>query len=142
MTLCVSFRFQGQRVVDGFPFNRRLPIGLGVNAWSGAEFAPEFFDFLQQGLVFFKLPLEESTGQARFGGNAGRGQDVQVAMLGMAGLEITGLDPALVDQRLEAVIGLAEADAEFLRKLALGDLGIVFQSAEEVVAGFQVQIQR
>ena len=43
---------------------------------------------------------------------------------------------ALIDQRLQAEVDLAEADAEFARDLALADRGVVLDQAQDVVARF------
>ena len=85
------------------------------------------------------LVLQESSGDAGFFGHSGGRQLVEVAVFVLAAAEVAGLDPALVDQRLEAVVGLAQADADLLGQRALADFRVGFQGPEQAKAGFQVQ---
>jgi len=45
-------------------------------------------------------------------------------------------DPALLDQRFQAVVGLAQAHAEFFGQSALADFRVGFQGAEEAETSF------
>ena len=60
-------------------------------------------------------------------------------MLGLALAEISGLDPPSLDQRPQAIVGLAEADAKLSRKIALTEIRPGFQCAKDGQAGFEVQ---
>jgi hypothetical protein len=90
--------------------------------------------------MLLNLALQEALGDSGLGGKAGRGQLVEIAMLGPAFAEVSGLDPSALDEGSEAVIGLAEADAELARKRALAEIRLGFQRAEDGQAGLEVQI--
>ena len=79
--------------------------------------------------------------------DAGRRQHVQVAELAVAALEVLRLDPALGEQRLQQVVGFAEADAERARELALRVLGVLLEQAQQrdgsvFVGGGSFRVQR
>ena len=52
---------------------------------------------------------------------------VQICALVSAAAKVVNLDPTLVDQCLEAIIGLAQANPDSLRKLSLGKFGIALK---------------
>src|SRR5699024_1551576 len=96
-----------------------LPIGLNLLA--------QLFDFCRQALVFGLFAGQKTLGRSAFGGDAGRGEFVQVSAFVFAVFEVGGLDVAFVQQGFEAVVDLADANAEFLGQLALGHAGVGFQ---------------
>ena len=55
------------------------------------------------------------------------GEMVEVGPLVVTLLEALDPDPALVSQGPEAVVDLAQADAEFIGQLSLVDMGVVVQ---------------
>ena len=57
----------------------------------------------------------------------------------MAVFKIAGLDPTLVDQALEAVVDLSQADTQFFGQFSLADVGVVFQAFEEIIVGLFTQ---
>jgi hypothetical protein len=67
--------------------------------------------------------------------HAARREHVQVARLVLAALEVLRLDPTLVEQGLEQVVRLAEADAERARDLALRIFGVALEQAQELELG-------
>jgi hypothetical protein len=112
---------------------------MSVSRGRVADFLFQPLDLLDQAFMLLELSLQEALGDSCLGRNAGRGQLVQVAVLGLALAEIAGFDPSPLDQRPQAVVGLAEADAELSRKVALTEIRLGFQGAEDGQAGFEVQ---
>ena len=65
-------------------------------------------------------------------------EHVGIGVFVVAVFEVTCLHPALFLQALEAVVGLAQADAHFFGQLALAEVGVVFYEGEEFVGDFFV----
>lgn len=93
-------------------------------------------DFPFKLFVFGDLAGEEAGGDARFGFDALRCEQVGVGELVLVVLEVVGLDPALVEQCAQAVVDFAEADAEGFGELTLADLRALREELEEAVVGF------
>src|SRR5699024_10210355 len=72
-------------------------------------------------------------------GDAGWSESVQVGAFVLAVLEVRCLDVAFVQQGFEAVVDLADADAEFPGQCALGGCGIVGKMAQDQVVRFVVE---
>src|SRR5437764_590148 len=111
----------------------------GLVGRCGAELrhlASQPFDFLGQQVVLVELAAKEGRGDVDLLLDSVRREDVEVACLVVAVLEVAGLDPPLLDQRAEAIVDLAEADAELAGELALRRLGVVGQIAEKPVTDF------
>ncbi len=98
-------------------------------------------DFGAQGFVFGLFALQKPAGERDFFQNALRGQHVDVAkfVLGMA--EVLHLDPAFVDERIEAVIEPAGADAQLLRDFTLRQVRVVLQHAQHPKVGVFLQLR-
>ena len=96
----------------------------------------QFRDLLADRFVLSDFPLQEADGDARPFPDAMGRQNVNVGALVAAVEEGVGLEDALIDQRLEAEIDLAKADAELARDLALADRGVVLDQAQDAVARF------
>ena len=62
----------------------------------------------------------------------------QVAVLKLVGIlaKVGCLDPALVDECFQAIVGFAKADAKLTGELPLGQLGILLELLEKLVAEF------
>ena len=73
-------------------------------------------------------------GDILLGGGEGNQYIERHAYAGRAAQQVE--QDALIDQRLQAEVDLAEADAEFARDLALADRGVVLDQAQNAVARF------
>ena len=96
--------------------------------------APQLFNFFFEGLIFRDLACKEMRRRPGFFGDTAVGQKVNVGLLVLAVPEVVGLDQAFVDQRLQAVVNLAEADAERAPEAALAHLWIGFEQPQNFVA--------
>jgi hypothetical protein len=67
-----------------------------------------------------------------------RRQQVGIGGFVVGVFKVIDLDPAAIDQRFEAVVGLAEADAQLLCEFALRDLGVALDLAEDSQMDFLV----
>ena len=87
-----------------------------------------------QGFVFPGLALQVGAGEGQALVEAFRGEQVgELFQLVVTALEVAKLDVAFGQQGLEQVVGVADADAQFRRQLPLGEVGPLFQQAQEVV---------
>ena len=93
-------------------------------------------DLLSQPIVFIALTAEEGARDVDLFLDAARSEDVQVRRFVVAVAEVANLDPPLLDERLEAVVGLANAHAEGARHLSLGGGGMLLEILEEAVSDF------
>ena len=59
-------------------------------------------------------------------------QQVGILQLVRIPAEVLHLHPALIHQRLEAIVQPAQADAQLLGHLALGDIRLVLQQAQDL----------
>ena len=101
---------------------------------------PKLFNFSLEHLVFVHLAFQESVRNPRLLTHALRCEHVRVGNLVVAVFKIAGLQPALIHQRFEAVVGLAEAYPHSFGQLALADVGLLFYEIEEFVGGFFVHV--
>ena len=104
-----------------------------VRASYHLQVLPDVFDFGFQGFVFGHLAPEEAFGQPGAAVDTGGGEHVQVAFFVGALAEVPGLDQAFVHQRLQAVVDLAQTDAQLVGQLPLADIGVLLQGAQEVL---------
>ena len=86
------------------------------------------------------LALKESARELYFSGQALWRDHVDVSKLVLALAEVLHFNPALVDERLEAVVQPAGADAEFFGDLALGHVGVVLQHAQDSEVGVFLEL--
>jgi hypothetical protein len=103
------------------------------------DFSLELLDLSSQLLVFPKLPIEKAAGNACLGSKPLGRQAVEIAPFVAAVPEVAGLDVSLVDQCTQAIMGLAQADAEFAGKRPLAQIRLGFERFQEGQAGFEVQ---
>src|SRR4030095_1295639 len=99
---------------------------------AGAHVVPDLLDFRVQLFVFAQLALQEPERDARLLLDAARREVVGVENLVLVAAEVGDLDQSALDQRLEAIVGLAEADAERARDLALTELGIGLEDSQQL----------
>lgn len=85
-------------------------------------------------LMLLQLPLQKPPCHSCLFGHRGRGELVEVGALVLAVAEVLCLHPSLLLESLQAIVELTQALAELGGELALGEIGIVLQSAEELVA--------
>ena len=96
----------------------------------------DLFDLASERLVFPHLALQELNRDSRlFLDTTGR-QQVHVRRLVAAVLEVRRLDPPLVDQALQAVVDLAEAETKLLRNLTLTQLRVRLEEFKQLVTDF------
>ena len=81
--------------------------------------------------MFFEFSFQESLRDSGFGGYAAGGQLVDVVGFVFAFAEVAGFYPASFYQGLEAIVCLAQADAELAREGALAQVWVGFQGSEE-----------
>ena len=104
----------------------------------GFQFAFQGFDLAPDGFEFGFLALEEGKGDAGFFFQPGGGEEVDVLALALVFAEVAELDQALFNQGAQAVVGLAQADAQLRGKLALAEAGVGLQVLEDLQApGFR-----
>lgn len=96
-----------------------------------ANFALQLFDLALERFVFGHLALEKLHGDGCFAVDAPRGEQVCVAQLVAAVAKVARLDQTLVDQGIQAVVGLAEARAQCASKIALAQVRIRFEQPEQ-----------
>ncbi len=89
-------------------------------------------DLLAQRLILGGLALQETHSVSRFLAHSLRRQHVQVRALLLAVAEIVRLYQAAIDQSLQAIVDLADADAEFFGEPSLGNLRVAFQLAQDL----------
>jgi len=77
--------------------------------------------------------LEEADGEAGFCLDAAGGEQVAVGELVVVAAEVIHLDQPLLHQRLEAVVGFAQADAHRLGHFPLLYGGVGFDELEQLV---------
>ena len=100
-------------------------------------FALQFLNLHPQPFVFLHLVLEESHGDARLFLHAARGEQVGISKLVFVIAEVADLEAAFCDQRIQAKIDFAKADAQPFRQISLRKAGIIFQRLEQtVMCGF------
>ena len=73
----------------------------------------EHLNFSPQHLVLLHPTLQKATGQQDFFCHALRDEHIDATKLVLARTEVLHLDPAFVDECLEAVVRTAGADAQF-----------------------------
>ena len=100
---------------------------------SGGDLGPELGDLLFQRLVFLQLALQKAHGDAGLGFDAAGGQEVGVGEFVVAVPEVGGLDPAALDQCVDAVVEAADADAEDLGEVPLAGLRLLREVLEQSV---------
>ena len=86
-------------------------------------------------LILRHLPFQEALGQHSFLLDALGRKQVEVAGAVLAVAEVVGLDPAAFNQCAQAVVHLADADAEGLGEFALRQVGLLLDQAHQGVVG-------
>jgi len=104
----------------------RTPLQLGA----------QFLDLALQRVVFRALPRQEPPGDRALGGHSAGGEDVGVAALVGGLAETVELDEAAFDQPPQHVVRRAEADAEFVRQVALREVRVALDQAHHLELGF------
>src|SRR4051812_8633363 len=94
----------------------------------------QLFDFLLDRLVLRQLPLQEAGGRAHLLARPLGREVVRVGELVVAVPEVAHLDQAAPEQRAQAEVHLADAHAELARELALRQLGVPFEQAQQAIA--------
>ena len=84
------------------------------------------------------LAPQEGHRDARLGIESLRCKHIQIGALVLRVGEISHLDEAFLYQSFQAVIGLAEAYAQVLGQLALGDVGVLLKMAQRLEVDFLV----
>ena len=108
-----------------------------------ADFALQLLDLVFEYFVFGHLALEKLIGDGGFAIDATRSKQISVNQFFAAIVKIAHLHEALVDERLHAVVDLAEAGAQFAREIALAQVGPGFdQSEQSEMTIFQGAISR
>ena len=110
-------------------------VGSGVRSFGLKE-----LDFGFERFKFVHFALQKSAREGGFLGDAAGGQDVDVAEFVFRLAEVLHLDPAFVNQRPQAVVQAAGADAQLLGDLALRQVGVVLQHAQHPVVGVFLQL--
>ena len=82
--------------------------------------------------------MQEAGGEAGLGLDAGRGEQVGVGAFVVAVAEVLDLEPALIDDGADAVVGTAQTQAQGLGEVTLGGLGVGRQVLEDAVVVFFV----
>jgi hypothetical protein len=100
----------------------------------------QYFNFGFERFKFVHFALQKSARQGGFLGDAAGGQDADVAEFVFRLAEVLYLDPAFVDEGIEAVVQAAGADAELAGDLALRQVGVVLQHAQHPVVGVFLQL--
>src|SRR5260221_5088325 len=98
------------------------------------HFVGRFLDLLRQPIVFIALSAEEGARDVELLLDTARSEDVQVRRFVVAVAEVTNLYPPLLDERLEAVVGLADADPEDACHLPLRGGGVLLDITEKAAA--------
>jgi len=83
-----------------------------------------------------QFPFQETHRKSGFLLNPMGREQITIRHLVLTVLEVLGLDPALVDQRTQAVVDLAQAHAELFGELALRDLWILLDQLDDLVGDF------
>src|SRR3989338_2849386 len=99
------------------------------------RFKLQFLYLSAQPLIFIHLYLQELHRHASPLLDTFRRKQIGIRQLVVAVAEIIDLQATLLDQRVEAEINLAEADAHAFRQISLGKAGVIFQCFEQAVAG-------
>ena len=99
-----------------------------------SEVSLQSLNLLLNLLMLLQLPLQKPPRHPRLFRHSGRGELVEVGALVLAVAEVLHLYPSLVLESLQAIVELAQAVAELGGELALGEVGVVLQGAEELVA--------
>jgi len=100
----------------------------------------ELGDFLRQCLVFLQFALQEAHGDAGLGLDAAGGEEVGVGEFVVAVPEVGDLDPAALDECVDAVVEAADADAEDLGEVPLAGLGLLREVLEQAVTHVVAQV--
>ena len=89
------------------------------------------FNLCLERFVFGLLAFEESAREGDFFHDALRGQHIDIAKLVFGLAEVLHLDPTFVDQGIESVVKATGAHAQAFGDLALGQIGVVLQHAQD-----------
>jgi len=93
-------------------------------------------DFLPEPVVFIHFALQKLDGELGFGLDAPRGQQIGIPSFAGASGKIADLHPAFFDERLQAVVQLAERDPQHVGQFPLGGLRVRLQVLEQIQGGF------
>lgn len=113
------------------PLNHSDPLTLASKPSVFCKLAAQLRELSLGSLELVHLALDEAGSEMGAVGDAFRGEDVHIAKFVLRGLEIGELYMALVDQRLNAKVDGAEADAQLLGNLALRGIGMAFKQAQD-----------
>jgi len=102
-----------------------------IRALLRIEFPRQFLDLRFQCIVFGLLPAQKTRRQAGFSGYSGGREEVSILKLVWRHSEVLDLDLALLDQCLNAIVELAQADPHFSRELSLRDLWVLLDQAQD-----------
>jgi len=100
------------------------------------HFSCKFFDLIFNFFVFFHFAAQEADGYFCFFLYPVRGQDIHVSGLVVRGCKAVDLDDPLLDQFLEAVVELAQAQTHFPGHLALGQVGVFLKQFKKAISDF------
>src|SRR5207247_500035 len=108
----------------------KIRLCLSIMEWRSdiaLEFGTQVRDHVLKLIELGLLAHQEAARQAQLLAQAGRRDEVGVGELAIAAPEVADLHEALVQQRVEHVMGLAQAQAEGLRQPALRQRRVGFQ---------------
>jgi len=93
-------------------------------------------DFLPEPVVFIHFALQKLDGELGFCLDASRRQQIGIPFFAGASGKIADLHPSFFDERLQAVVQLAERDPQYVGQLPLGGLRVRLQVLEQIPGGF------
>ena len=97
------------------------------------------FDFKRQAVKLCQFARQKANCQARFFGDACWGQQVGVGQFVGAFVKALHFDEALTKQRFEAIVGFAQTDAQSACKVALAQVRVGLQEAQDLEVVFVLQ---
>lgn len=95
------------------------------------QLAPQLLDFPLNGFEFSFLAFQKSQNYAGLFFQASWSEQINVGTLVIAAAEITQLDEAFFNQRLEAVIDLTKADPHGLSQFALTEIRVALKQLKD-----------
>src|SRR4029077_15520178 len=94
----------------------------------------DLLDLDLERLVLAHLCLQKLYGDFGLCLDTARRQQIHVGRFIAAVGEVSGLDPAALDQSSQAVVHLTEADSELARNISLAHLGVGLEQSHQLVA--------
>lgn len=95
------------------------------------DFCLQILDFCLQRLILHHFPLQKVRGQPGLRPHPIWREQIGILQLVRVPTEVLHLHPALPHQRLKAIVQPTQADAQLLGHLALCDIRVVLQQAQD-----------